>query len=473
MKSIYKILGVGMLFFALQSCFVAKEYQEPEDIVEQETYRTDQLSEDSLSLAEVSWKDIFTDSYLQQYIDRALINNIDIRIALEQISAAEAYVKQGKAGYWPSINAGTDYTLSYPSKNGSQGALLSQTGKDHVEVFNLAGNLSWEADIWGKIRSQKRAFDASYLQTVAAHQAVKTGLIAGIASSYYQLLAIDKQIELTEQTIETRKTSLETTKALKDAGAGNITSTAVQQTEAQYLGAKALLIDLKNEARLLENVISLLMGDEPHAIERSTLNDQEITNDLKVGVPLQLLSNRPDVIAAENNYRQAFEMTNVARANFYPSLTIGASGGVESLKLDNWFDANSLFANVLGGITAPIFNGRQIKTQYEVSKIQQEQARLNYRGALIQASKDVSDALYNYEASTDKIELKREQRSLLEKAVEDSQELLQSGYNNFSYLEVLTAQENVLNSSVDVINSQLSQLIAMVDLYQALGGGWK
>src|SRR5699024_4447859 len=410
MKSIYKILGIGLIFFTAQACFVAKEYQEPEGIVEEETFRTDQLSEDSLSLAEVSWKDIFTDAYLQEYIDKALVNNIDIRIALEQISAAEAYVKQGKAGYWPSVNAGADYTLSYPSKNGSQGALLSQTGKDHVEIYSLAGNLSWEADIWGKIRSQKRAFDASYLQTVAAHQTVKTGLIAGIASAYYQLLAIDKQIEVTEQTIETRKISLETTQALKEAGAGNITSTAVQQTEAQYLGAKAMLIDLKNQARLLENVISILMGEEPHAIERSSLEEQDLTEELHVGVPLQLLSNRPDVIAAENNYRQAFEMTNVARANFYPSLTIGASGGVEALKLDNWFDANSLFANVLGGITAPIFNGRQIKTQYEVSKIQQEQARLNYRGVLLQASKDVSDALYNYEASTAKIDLKRSQR---------------------------------------------------------------
>lgn len=473
MRSIYKIFGAAAFLLLMQSCFVAKEYKSPEDIVLEENFRTDQLPQDSLNMADLSWKEIFTDAYLQQHIERALENNIDIRIALRQIEAAEAYVKQGKAGYWPALNAGADYTLTYPSKNGSQGAMLSQTGKDHVQIYSLAGNLSWEADIWGKIRSQKRAFDASYLQTVSAHQAVKTGLIAGIASAYYQLLAIDEQIKITENTIETRKSSLETTRALQEAGAGNITSLAVQQTEAQYLGAQAILIDLKNQARLMENAISLLMGEEPHAIERSALDDQNIETELKIGVPLQLLSNRPDVMMAENNYRQAFEMTNVAKANFYPSLTIGARGGVESLKLDNWFDTNSLFANIMGGLTAPIFNGRVIKTQYEVAQIQQEQAKLNYRGALIRASKEVSDALYTYEASTEKIDIKQNQKQLLEKAVEDSQVLLQSGYNNFSYLEVLSAQESVLNASLDVINAQVAQLNSMVNLYEALGGGWK
>lgn len=473
MKSIYKIVGVAALLFVTQSCFVAKDYEAPKDVIKVENFRTDHLSQDSLSMANVSWKEIFTDPQLQLYIQRGLDNNIDIRIALEQISAAEAYLKQGRAGYLPQLNMGADYTLSYPSDNGSQGAMLAQTGKDHVTIYNLSGNLSWEADIWGKIRSQKRAFDASYLQTIAAHQAVKTSLVASIASTYYRLVALDEQIKVTRETIQTRENSLETTKSLMEAGAGNITSTAVQQTEAQYLGAKAVLIDLENQSRILENTMSILMGDEPHAIDRSDLADQEITTELKIGVPAQLLSNRPDVVAAENNYRQAFEMTNVSRSLFYPSLTIGASGGFEALEFKNWFDTSSLFGNILGGLTAPIFNGRQIRTQYEVSQVQQEQARLNYRGTLLRAAKEVSDALYNYDAATAKIEIKEQQRTLLEQAVEDSQALLQSGYNNFSYLEVLSAQENVLNSSLDVINSRVDQLNSMVDLYEALGGGWQ
>lgn len=471
MKSLYKLIWVSATFLVLQSCFVAKEYERPA-IEQEENFRTDQLPEDSLSMARFSWKELFTDPYLQRHIDHALVNNIDVRIALQQIAAADAYLKQGKAGYYPTLSAGADYTLSYPSKNGAQGAQLAQVGKDHVNMYNLGGNLSWEADIWGKIRSQKRAFDASYLQTVAAHQAIKTNLIANIAAMYYQLLALDEQIEVTEKTLETRKSSLETTRALQDAGASGITSIAIQQTEAQYLQAKGIMIDLKREVRLLENTISLLMGDEPHAIERGDLKDQNIETELAIGVPAQLLSNRPDVIAAESNYRNAFEMTNVARSYFYPSLTIGASGGFESLKLDDWFSTNSLFANFFGGLAGPIFNGRQIRTQYEVSQAQQEQAWLNYKGALLVASKDVSDALYAYDASTEKIDIKESQRQLLEKAVEDSQELLSSGYNNFSYLEVLTAQESVLNASLDVINARVSQLNSMVDLYQALGGGW-
>ncbi len=472
MKSLYKILLVPAAVVTMQSCFVAKDYEQPE-VVEQEYYRTDSIPQDSLNMANVSWRDIFTDPLLQNYIDSALVNNIDIRIALQQIQAAQAYVKQGKAGYLPTLSAGANYTLSYPSKNGQQGAMLAQLGRDHAQIFELSANLSWEADVWGKIRSQKRAFDASYLQTVAAHKAVKTQLIAGIASAYYQLLAIDEQIDVTNQTIATRKKSYETTKALQDAGITGITTVAVEQTKAQYINAQGLLIDLQKQARVLENTICLLMGEAPHSIARTDLDDQHITTKLKVGVPMQLLSNRPDVIAAELNYRQTFEMTNVARANFYPSLTIGATGGIQSLEIENWFNANSLFANILGGLTAPIFNGRKIRTQYEVAQVQQEQARLNFKGTILTASKEVSDALYAYQAATQKIDLKIQERALLQQAVEDSQALLTSGYNNFSYLEVLSAQQNALSSSLQVINARVNQLNSMVTLYQALGGGWR
>lgn len=472
MKSIYKVFGIAATFLLLQSCIVAKDYESPdeEDIVKEEKFRTDSLAQqDSTSLATISWRDMFTDPILQSHIERALSNNIDIRIALQHIAAANAYVKQGKAGYLPRLNAGADVSRSYPSKNSLQG---QQIQGDHIDIFDVSANLSWEADIWGKIRSQKRGFEAAYLQTMAAHQTVKTELIANIATAYYQLLALDEQIKVTEETVETRQKSLETTEALKEAGAGGITSLALQQTRAQYISAKAILVDLEKEVKLLENTISMLLGDEPHAIERSRLDVQRIDTELKIGVPAQLLGNRPDVIAAENQYRQAFEMTNVARANFYPSLSIGAEGGFEGTKFNNWFETNSLFANIFGGLTAPIFNGRQIRTQYEVSKIEQEEARLDYRQSLILAGKEVSDALYAYQAADKKVDLKEEENELLEKAVEDAQELLSSGYNNFSYLEVLTAQESVLNSNLDVVNEKVNKLSSMVELYRALGGGW-
>src|SRR5690606_20601621 len=223
--------------------------------------------------------------------------------------------------------------------------------------------------------------EASYLQSVAAHQAVKTELIASIATLYYQLLMLDEQERVAEQTIATRESALETTRALKDAG--TVSEVAVKQTEAQLHSARALLVELKRNIKLTENTLSILMGDEPRAIERSTLDAQQTPDRLQTGFPVQLLRNRPDVIAAEYGVVNAFEMTNVAKANFYPSLTLTANGGLQSLELDELLSVNSLFANIIGGIAQPVFNGRRIRTQHEVAVAQQEQAVLRFRQSLL------------------------------------------------------------------------------------------
>ena len=459
----FKILIAGFALISLQSCFVAKDYEQPE-VVEEDRYRSDNIEQDSLNMANISWREMFSDPVLQQHIERGLENNIDIRVALQQIIAAEAYVKQGKAGYLPTLNGDATFTHQELSENSQFGSLFSS-----VNQYQLSADLSWEADIWGKIRSQKRAFEARYLQSVAAHQAVKTRLIASIASTYYQLLALDEQIRITEETVETRKKSLETTEALKEAG--NLTEVGVKQTEAQYYTAKGILIDLKNEERLLENTFSILLGEAPLNIERTDLEDQQITSDLNVGVPVQLLRNRPDVIAAEYDLINAFELTNVARSNFYPSLTLTATGGLQALEAGDLFSANSLFATIVGGLAQPILNGRRIRTEFEVSEAEQEQARLEFRRAILTASKEVSDALYSYNAATEKIEVKQNEFEAYDLATDYSEELLVNGLAN--YLEVLTARENALNSSLDLTNAKYNQLKAMVDLYEALGGGWK
>ena len=344
---IIKISAIALAFLTLQSCFVAKDYSRPETVVETEYYRTDKLPQDSLSMASVSWKTLFTDAQLQNYIEEGLQNNIDIRIAIQQVLAAEAYLKQGKAGYFPTLNGNATYTRQELSENSQFGGQFST-----LDQYQLSGGLSWEADIWGKIRSNKRAFQASYLQTVAAHKAIKSRLVANIASTYYQLLALDEQIQITEETIETRSNSLETTEALKEAG--NVTEVGVKQTEAQLYTAQAILIDLKNEARLLENTMSILLGSPMKEITRSELDNQQINTELKTGVPAQLLSNRPDVIAAEYNLVNDFELTNVARSSFYPSLTLTATGGLQSLDIDDLFSASSLFATITGGLMQPI-----------------------------------------------------------------------------------------------------------------------
>ena len=459
----FKILIAGFALISLQSCFVAKDYEQPE-VVEEDRYRSDNIEQDSLNMANISWREMFSDPVLQEHIERGLENNIDIRVALQQIIAAEAYVKQGRAGYLPTLNGDATFTHQELSENSQFGSLFSS-----VNQYQLSADLSWEADIWGKIRSQKRAFEARYLQSVAAHQAVKTRLIASIASTYYQLLALDEQIRITEETVENREKSLETTRALKDAG--NLTEVGVKQTEAQYYTAKGILIDLKNEERLLENTFSILLGEAPLNIERTDLEDQQITSDLNVGVPVQLLRNRPDVIAAEYDLINAFELTNVARSNFYPSLTLTATGGLQALEAGDLFSANSLFATIVGGLAQPILNGRRIRTEFEVSEAEQEQARLEFRRAILTASKEVSDALYSYNAATEKIEVKQNEFEAYDLATDYSEELLVNGLAN--YLEVLTARENALNSSLDLTNAKYNQLKAMVDLYEALGGGWK
>lgn len=465
MKSLssLKILGVGLALLSLQSCFVAKDYDQPE-VVKEDYYRTDNIQQDTLNMAKVSWKEMFTDPVLQQYISEGLENNIDIRVAIEQVLSAEAYVKQGKAGYLPTLTANAQYTHQELSANSQFGSLFSS-----LDQYQLSGNLSWEADIWGKIRSQKRAFDASYLQTVAAHQAVKTRLIADIASTYYQLLAVDEQIGITEETITTRENSLETTEALKEAG--NVTEVGVKQTEAQLYNAQGILIDLKNQRKILENSLSILLGEAPMDINRTDLEEQEISTDLHIGVPAQLLRNRPDVIAAEYNLVNAFELTNVARSNFYPSLTLTATGGLQALDPADLFDTNSLFATIIGGLAQPLLNGRRIRTEFEVSESQQEQARLNFRKAVITASKEVSDALYSYQAATDKIEVKQKEFDAYDLATNYSEELLDNGLAN--YLEVLTARQNALNARLDLTNARYNQLKSIVDLYEALGGGWQ
>lgn len=455
----------------LSSCFAAKDYERPE-VVNEANYRTDHIedslvnskNQDSTSIANMSWTDLFTDPVLDTYIERGLENNIDIRVAVQQILAAQAYFRQGKAGFFPTLQGNATFTHQELSGNSQFGSLFST-----LDQYEINGMLSWEADIWGKIRSNKRAFQASYLQSVAAHKAVKTQLIATIASTYYQLLAVDEQIRITKETITNRESGLETTKALKDAGI--VTGAGVKQTEAQLYTAQAILVDLQNQTRLLENTMSILMGEEPHEIVRTDLNSQVITTELTIGVPTLLLRNRPDVIAAEYNLINSFELTNVARSSFYPSITLSATGGLQSLDIDKLFSSGSLFATIVGGLVQPIFNGRQIRTQYEVAQSQQEQARLNFRQAILTASREVSDALYTYQASTKKIGIKEKEYSAYQTATDYSEELLNNGLVN--YLEVLTARENALNSQLDLIDAEYSQLNAMVNLYQALGGGWQ
>lgn len=460
-----KIVVLVATATVMQSCFVAKEYDRPE-LKTENLYRNEIVSTDTVSLANVAWENVFTDPLLQGYIKKGLENNLEIKIAMQNIAAAEASMKQGKAGYFPTLSAGADWTHQELSRNSQFGTLLQDRSTNQ---YQLTGNLSWEADIWGKIRSNKRAVNAAYLQTTAANQAVKTQLIANIAATYYQLLSVDAQIKLAEKTLINRDKSVETIIALKKAG--NVTEVGVKQTEAQKYATQIIIADLKNSIIILENTISILLGQGPAKVERSTFESQSMQPTITLGVPATLLRNRPDVIAAEYNLISNFEQTNVAKSNFYPILKLTASGGLQSIDLKEWFSANSIFANIITGLTQPIFNQRQIKTRFEIAKVNQEKAYLLFEQSLLTAGKEVSDALAQYNNETYKLTVREKQVDALNKATDYSDELLTYGLAN--YLEVLTVKDNALNAELSLIDNKFQQYKAIIQLYRALGGGWQ
>lgn len=465
----YRIFNITLIaagLFAVQSCFVAKDYKRPEVVVNEANFRTDVIAKDSASVATVSWKQIFTDTQLQALINQGLQNNLDIRSALQNIAVAEAYAKQGKAGYLPTLSVGPKYTFTENSRNTQFGAMMTKRAQSQYEV---SGNLSWEADIWGKIRSNQRASAATYLQTVEAHKAVKTQIVASIANAYYNLLALDEQKRILDKTLINREQSLETTKALKEAG--SVTEVAVNQTEAQLFNVKSLLVDVENGIKLNENVMSVLLGTNPQSINRTNITSQQVNAKLSVGVPAQLLENRPDIKAAEFGLMNAFENVNVANASFYPSLSITATGGVQGIDIDKLFSAQSLFATVIGNLTQPLLQQRKLRTQKEVALANQENALINYKSKILNASKEVSDALYTYDAAVKKAEYKQKEYQLYNQAITYSEELLNYGMAN--YLEVITARDNGLNAELNVVDAKLSSLSSMVELYRAVGGGWQ
>jgi outer membrane protein, multidrug efflux system len=467
MKKRYIIISLVLTAFSLQSCFVAKKYQQPEiEIVDQ--YRNI-TTNDSTTLANMPWEELFTDSNLQTLIHKALDKNLDYLMAVERVNAAQAYYKQGKMGYMPSLSVGANGGNYELSDNSSTGISAGGNGPNY-ENYQLTGTVSWEADIWGKIRSNKRASQAGYLQSEASRRAVESGLVANLTSAYYQLIALDAKVSVAEKTVTTRKESLETMKSLKEAG--QVTEAAVKQTEAQLYSTQILLLNLEENVKLLENTISLILGQNAGTIVRSKLDEQNIQVALQTGFPAQLLRNRPDVMVAEYGLMNAFELTNVARSNFYPSLSISASAGLESINFDDWFSTSSLFSNVIGNLAQPLFNKRSIRTKYEVAKAQQAEARYNFQKAMLQAGKEVSDALYSYESEQKKYKIQKMELEALTKAVEYSEELLNNGYQNTTYLEVLTARSNALSSEINTIDTKFQQLNALVELYLSLGGGW-
>lgn len=467
MKVRYIILFITALLF-IHSCKTGKVYQRNEQIAENNLYRTDRLPKDSLGTGAVSWKEMFKDPVLQKHIEEALLNNLDLRAALQNILISEAYLKQAKAAYFPTVNVGTNYSFNSPSLN-TVNANIFNPDRRFLNQFDLSASANWEVDIWGKLAAQERAQLAAYLRTVAAHHSVKTDVVAGFATGYFQLLTYDEQSRIIQETIAVRKKNLETTKALKEAGI--LTEVAVQQSQALVLNAESLLINIEVQTELLENALSLLKGIPSQKIERTSIAGQSIPKTFELGYPVALLVNRPDVKMAEYQLINAFELTNSAKAQFYPTLRITANTGLNAVNIDELFSASSIFGNIVGGLVQPLINRRQIRTQYEASLSEQEKAYLNFRKTVLTAGREVSDALKTFEAQDRFILIKNQELEAYQKSVQYSEELVNYGMAN--YLEVLNASVSQLNTELSIANAQFTRLQAGVELYRALGGSWR
>ena len=326
-----------------------------------------------------------------------------------------------------------------------------------------------EIDLWGKLRSSKRGAYANLLATGAGKKAVQTRLIADIAIAYYNLIGLDEKLTITRQTVKNNIDLVETVKVLKESG--KVTGAAVVQSEAARYAAEVTIPDLEQQIRETENGLDILLGRVPGTIERGKIDDQTLASDLNTGIPAQLLDNRPDVMQAEFGVMSAYETTNSARAYFYPELTLTASSGFASTDLNQFFDPKSFAANIIGGLTQPLFNKKINTTRLKVAQAQQEEALIYFRNTLLKAGQEVQNALGSYQSSVQKIALRKLQLEALVKSVDYTKELL--NYGSATYIEVLNAQTSLLSAQLSRVNDRLQQLDAMVTLYRALGGGWK
>lgn len=451
---------VSTLIFATSACKVSSTYKTPE--VETSKLFRDTYSIDSVSLANKPWNTMFTDSLLVQLIEEGIQNNLDIKIALARIKTANANLRQSKLAFFPSVNGVAQSQFQ---------RLSNSTPVGFKELYQLELTSTWEADIWGKLKNTKKSNLAALLQSQSFKRLAQTQLVSSICLQYYQLLALDKQVSITRQTIEYRKKVVEIVKLLKESNVVN--GAAVVQSEANLYSAELNLPDLLLNIRTTENSMSVLLGRSPDYIKRGALEKQQVDTTLQTGIPFLLLSNRPDVQIAEYTFRKNFALTNVAKAYFYPQLTIGSSAaGFQSTDYTKLIDPGNFFGTILGGLTQPIF-AKGINTQrLRTAEAQQEESMYNYKKTLLTAGQEVSNALFSFETATDKIILRRGQLSFLQRAVEYNIELLRYT-STTNYTDVLTAEQNYLAAQLSGVNDKQQQLQSIVNLYIALGGGWR
>jgi NodT family efflux transporter outer membrane factor (OMF) lipoprotein len=470
-SAIIKITAFALLL-GLGACKVSKDTATPEpELPGQFRNVAAQSLADTASIANLPWKSFFADPALQQLIDSAIARNYDMQLALKNIQSAQLVLGQSKLGYWPDVNLNVSSNLTRPSNNSINGQFLPQiAGKKYVEDYNANVGLSWEVPIWGKIKSQQERALAGYLQTQEARKALQTNLVAGVAEGYYNLLMLDDQLAIAKHNLALNDSTLQIIRL--QFNAGDVTALGVQQAEAQRLVAAELVPQIEQGILLQENALSILTGRLPASINRTVLLEQVLLKDtLSTGVPAQLVSRRPDVRNSELALTAANANVGITKASLYPSLTITAQGGLNSFKNSNWFNIpGSLFGIVGGSLVQPLFQRKQLRTQYELAKVDREKSVIEFRQSVLVAVGEVSDALSKIEKLKEQRVVATNRVNTLQSAITNANSLFRNGLA--TYLEVITAQSNVLQSELELASIKKGQLSAEVELYRSLGGGW-
>lgn len=482
-----QIIFLALAAFTLTSCGIYNTYKS-ETTVPEQLFGTNVAAGDTIgisgsslavdtigNLADLSWRDLFTDPQLQELIERGLSNNTDLQSAHWRVEEARATLSASRLAYLPS------FALS------PQGTVSSFDNGKAVQSYSLPVTAAWEIDIFGRLTNAKRRTKALYAQSQEYEQAVKTQLIANIANAYYTLLMLDAQMAISKETEVKWQESVRTMKALKDAGMGN--EAGLAQTEATYYSIRTAVYDLERQISQVENGLCLMLGDTPQTIERGDFAESILVTGgysdegstrmhpmsgdlLSVGVPLQLLANRPDVKSAELGLAQAFYSTNEARSLFYPSITLSGSGGWTNAAGSAIINPGKLLLSAVGSLTQPLFNRGQNIARLKIAKAQQEEARLAFVQSLLNAGAEVNNALMQNQTARDKAELYTRQITSLETAVRSTQLLMQHS-SSTTYLEVLTAQQTLLTAQLTQVSNRFQEIQGVINLYQALGGGRK
>ncbi len=449
-----KIILLSAVTVLLSSCGIYSKYK-PETAVPDNLYGEGIETADTAGIGDRDWHELFSDPKLQALIEQGLQNNTDYQSAQLRVKEAEAALMSARLAFLPS------FALS------PQGTVSSFDTRKATQTYSLPVTASWELDIFGRMHNAKLQAKAVYAQSEDYRQAVRTQLVAGIANSYYTLLMLDEQLAITRETEEAWRETVSSTRALMNAGMAD--EAAVSQMEATYYQVQASALDLKEQINQVENSLALLLAETPRYFERGTLDEQQFPEDLSVGVPVQMLSNRPDVRSAERSLEAAFYGTNQARASFYPSVVLSGSAGWTNSAGAMIVNPGKFLASAVGSLTQPLFNRGQVIAQYRIAQAQQEEASLAFQQTLLNAGSEVNDALVAYQTSREKTILFDKQIVSLEKALKSTSLLMEHGTS--TYLEVLTARQSLLSAQLSQTANRFSEIQSVVNLYHALGGG--